>query len=223
MGMPTEGTRRGTMRRALVVLLGTMLLFPLGATGAGAARPEKYDNRFFNAYWNTRRKVDNDTYLRTTWYSGVYTSGEGDFWSDLYKDVERCQKLDGRDRCRQKTYWYDSINDIGSGSFTIDSRLDGGQLTATYQLRDRSGHDHQLIGSTLVTVDLAGVGNVSKSTERYTYDDGCNSYRYSGKSKSRDAQASGTYQIGTDAARSFGTTDNAYMSAGSSITVEHNC
>jgi hypothetical protein len=211
------------VRKALVVLLGAVLLLPLGATGAQAAKPEKYDNTFFNAYWNSRRKVDNDTYLRTTWYSGVYLSGNDSFWSDLYKNTEVCQKLEGRDRCHQKTNWYDSIDSLGSGSFTIDSRLDGGQLTATYRLRDYSGHTHTLVGITTITVDLVGVGNVSKSTERYTYTDGCNTYRYSGRSKSRNAEASGTYQIGTDAARNFGTTDNAYMSTGTSIELAHSC
>src|SRR5207244_1207753 len=75
VGTMAEGRKReGTVRKALVVLLGALLLLPLGATGAQAAKPEKYDNTFFNAYWNSRRKVDNDTYLRTTWYSGVYLS-----------------------------------------------------------------------------------------------------------------------------------------------------
>ena len=207
------------MRRTIVVLVGALLLVPAWTTGASAAKPERYDNRFFNAYWNSRRKVDHDTYLRVTWYSGVYASGDDDFWSDLYKDVERCQKRDGRDRCHQKTFWYDSINSIGSGSFDIASTLDGGNLTATYRLRDGSTR----IGPTTVNVDLTGVGDVTKSTERYTYDDGCNSYRYSGKSKSRDAQASGTFQIEGGDVQSFGTTDNAYMSAGTSITISHEC
>jgi len=211
------------MRRAIVVLVGALVLLPAWTTGASAARPERYDNRFFNAYWNSRRKVDRDTYLRITWYSGVYTSGADDFWSDLYKDVERCQKLNGRDRCHQTSYWYDSIDSIGDGSFDIDRTLNGGTLTATYRLRDRSGHRSTLIGDTTVNVTLVGVGDVSRSTERYTYSDGCETYRYSGKSKSRDAEASGTFRIeGGDGGR-FGTTDNAYMSAGTSITIEHDC
>jgi hypothetical protein len=211
------------MRRAIVVLLGALLLVPAWATGASAAKPQKYDNQFFNAYWNSRRKVDHDTYLRITWYSGVYVSGDTDFWSDLYKDVESCQKQTGHDRCHQKSYWYDSINSIGDGSFTIDRTLNGGNLTATYRLRDRSGRHSTLIGNTTVNVDLVGVGDVSKSTERYTYSDGCETYRYSGRSKSRSAQASGTFTIEGGDSGNFGTTDNAYMSAGSSISIEHDC
>lgn len=211
------------MRKALVILWGALLLVSMGGTGAQAAKPDRYQNKFFDAYWNSRRKVDNDTYLRIQWYSGVYVSGEGDFWSDLYKHVDVCQKRDGRDRCHQKANWYDSIDSLGSGTFSIDGRLDVGQLTATYRLKDYSEQHHPLVGVTAVTVDLVGVGDVTKRSERYTYSDGCNTYRYSGRSKDRDAEASGTFQIGTDVARSFGTTDNAFMSAGTSIEVDHTC
>jgi hypothetical protein len=211
------------VRKALVILLGALLLLPLGATASRAAKPERYDNKFFDAYWNSRRKIDHDTYLKITWYSGVYVSGEGSFWSDLYKNTDLCHRRDGRDRCQQRANWYDSIDSLGSGSFTIDSRLEGGQLTATYELHNYSGRHHPLVGITTVTIDLVGVGTVTKRTERYTYDDGCNTYRYSGRSKNRDADASGTYQIGTDAARNFGTTDNSSMSVGTAIEVTHNC
>jgi hypothetical protein len=211
------------VRKTLVIVLGALLLLPLGAMGAQAAKPDKYDNKFFDAYWNSRRKIDHDTYLKTTWYSGVYVSGDSSFWSDLYKNTELCHRLDGRDRCSQRANWYDSIDSLGSGSFTIDTRLNSGQLTATYELHDYSAHHQPLVGITAVTVDLVGVGTVTKSTQRYTYSDGCNTYRYSGRSKSRSAEASGTYQIGTDAARNFGTSDDSTMSAGTSIEVSHTC
>lgn len=212
------------MRRFIAVLLGAALLVPIGSVGAHATRPERYKSVYFNAYWNTRRKIDHDTYLRTTWYSGAYDSGEGEFWSDLYKDTERCQKRDGADRCRQKSYWYGDINSVGDGgSFAIDGTLDAGNLVATYRLHTYDHGHRRLVGATTIAVDLVGTGDLQEYRESYTYTDGCNRFTYRGRYRTRDATATGTYAIGDAAARSFGESDFVYMSAGTSISHQHTC
>ena len=154
----------------------------------------------------------------------MYDSGEGNFWSDLYKDTERCQKLEGHDRCRQKNFWYDDIREVGDGgSFSIDSTLEGGSLVATYRLHTYDHGDRILVGVTTIAVDLVGTGDINQYKESYSYTDGCERYKFHGRSKSRNAIASGTYTIGDAAARSFGESSNAYMAAGRSISIYHEC
>lgn len=211
------------MRKVLAVLIGASLLVPFGAIAANAAKPSRYTSTSFNAYWDTRRKIDNDTYLRIEWYSGVYDSGEGNQWSDLYKDVERCDKRVGHDRCHQKTWWYDSIDNFGTGGFTVDRRLDTGHLDATYRLVSYDHGGRTLVGVTSVSVDLVGVGDLNKTRYSYTDQEGCSKYTYSGRSESRSATATGTYTIGDAAPANFGSTDNANMSAGTNVEVVHTC
>jgi hypothetical protein len=208
------------MRRVLASVVGVMLLLPLGALGARAA-PEKYPSKFFNAYWNTRAKIDSTDYKKIQWYSGVYDSGDGNFWSDLYRSVQRCEKRDGPDRCHGGSFWYGDINDLGDGTFTMDSTLTTGHLDATYRLHTWQNGQRILIGKTAISVDLVGTGDVTRSSESYTYTSGCYRYSYRGHSKNRDADATGTYQIGSDPAKDFGgVSDFAYMSVGKAIELD---
>ena len=48
-----------------------------------SAEQERYASKGYNAYWHRRHRIDSDTYVRTTWYAGVYVtegSDEIDFW-----------------------------------------------------------------------------------------------------------------------------------------------
>src|SRR6266571_8858038 len=144
------------MQRFAVLVLSMALFVTLGTNPAGAAKPDHYRSQVFNAYWNSRRKIDRTTYVRTQWYAGVYSSND-QFFSDLYKDVVRCTRHAGHTRCRSVSDWYGSIRHLGAGSFSIDQKLDTGTLTATYRLRDsRAG---TLVGVTAVSVALVGVGD----------------------------------------------------------------
>ena len=208
------------MRRVVVLVLSLAVLGALGMSPANAAKHERYRSEIFNAYWNSHHKVDSTTFDRQTWYVGVYSSGDN-FFSDLYRSVEQCSKLSGHIRCKQVSYWYASIRKLGSGTFSIDRKLDTGSLTATYDLVDKTNKVD--LGTTNVSVSLTGYGNLSSYTDRETYTDGCRSFRYSDKSKSRSAYASGTYQIGSDPSQSFGFTSNAFMSRGSSVDFSKTC
>jgi hypothetical protein len=211
------------VKRLAAVLVGLCLLMPLGTGIASAGKPERYVSQSFNAYWNHRRKIDRTHYIQSQWYAGVYDSGE-DFWSDLYKSVRLCTKGDdGRTRCRSKAFWYGDINDLGDGSFTIDSQLETGSLEATYRLESREGRDEELIGRTTISVQLTGVGDISKNSYRATYQEGCNTFRYTSRSEYRRAEATGSFSIKGGTEGSFGTTQDGYMSQGSSMDFSKTC
>ena len=82
------------MKRFVVLVLSLAVFLTLGMNPAGAAKPERYRSQAFNAYWNSRQRIDRNTYDRTQWYAGVYSSGDR-FFSDLYKNVERCTRRAG--------------------------------------------------------------------------------------------------------------------------------
>jgi hypothetical protein len=208
------------MRRLIVLILGVAVLATLSASPASAAKPDRYRSQIFNAYWNSRRKISNTTYDKTQWYAGVYSSGD-EFFSDLYRNVQQCTRHAGQTRCKEISDWYGSIRALGTGSFVIDRKLDTGTLTATYRLDDaQSG---QFVGVTAVTVNLIGVGDVGTDRYRETYTDGCRTFRYSSKSSHRNAYATGTFQIGTQAAVKFGFTADAFMSRGSALEFSKSC
>jgi hypothetical protein len=205
-------------RFVLVAMAATVLVG--SAVGTASAGPDKSTSQIFNAYWDSRHKVDDTHYLRTEWYSGVYSSGSG-FFSDLYKSVDLCSHQSGRTRCSEEDYWYGSIDSLGTGSLNIDSKLDTGAFTATYSLRDE--FTKKVVGTTTVTVNLTGYGNISSEKYRDTYTNGCTTVKESGTSQWRAAYATGTYTIGTQAPEHFGFTDNAYMRIGSSLEFVKTC
>jgi hypothetical protein len=209
------------MQRLVVLALSVVVFVTLlGAGPAGAAKPDRYRSQIFNAYWNSRHKISHHTYHKTQWYTGVYSSGD-EFFSDLYKNVQRCTRHAGHTRCKEITNWYGSIRDLGTGSFAIDRKLDTGTLTATYRLDD--AQTGKLVGVTAVTVNLIGVGDVATERSRETYTEGCRTFRYSSKSSERAAYATGTFQIGTQAAEKFGFTADAFMSRGSQLEFSKTC
>ena len=209
------------MRRITAALVGALLLLPLGTQIANATKPERYSSQVFNAYWNHRRKIDNHKFRLSQWYTGVYSSGE-DFWSDLYKSVSVCTHDDnGRQRCKSKSYWYGAIQDLGSGSFSVDQKLESWSLDATYPLED--ARTEEPLGDTTVSVQLTGVGSITKYSDRETYQDGCNTFRYSSRSEQRGAEATGTYRIAGQDGKNFGRTTDAFMSQGSNLQSSKTC
>jgi hypothetical protein len=220
--------RRKVMRKVLVLILGVLVVVPLGASGA-SAEPERYTSRSYNAFWFSRHRIDRDTYVRTTWYAGVYvseeTSGEADFWSDLYKSSARCERREGRDRCRRAgSNLYGVINDLGDGEFTLDAGLETGHFEATYPMERRDGRRAESIGKIAITVDLVAVGEVTTSRDSYSYSSGCYRVRYSGRSEYVQARARGALAfLRDDETIKLGATKAAGMSQGESMSIEHIC
>lgn len=217
------------MRKVLLLLiLGMLVVTPLGALEASAV-PERYSSKSYNAFWFSRHRVDRDTYVKTTWYAGVYVSeeasGEASFWSDLYKSSARCERREGRDRChRENTSLYGVIDDLGDGEFTLDPGLATGHFEATYPMERRDGRRGDSIGDIAVTVDLVAVGEVTTSRDSYSYSSGCYRVRYSGRSEYVQAKARGTLAfLRDDKTIRLGATKAAGMSQGESMSIEHTC
>jgi hypothetical protein len=218
------------MKRPLVFVVGLSLVMMLGAFEA-SAQPERYSSKGYNAFWYSRHRIDRDTYLRSTWYAGVYTyeeegeEGEVDFWSDLYKSTQRCERREGRDRCRRAGgYLYGVINDLGNGEFTLDSNLKTGFFEATYPMERRHGGEEQSIGKVRITVELVAKGEVTTSTETYTYSSECERVRYSGRWEYTQARAQGILSfLREDRTIRLGATKDAWMSQGESMSIEHTC
>lgn len=216
------------MRKMLVLILGLLVVVPLGALDASAV-PERYTSKSYNAFWFSRHRVDRDTYVRTTWYAGVYvseeTSGEANFWSDLYKSSARCERRPGRDRChRESMSLYGDIFDLGDGEFTLDPGLATGHFEATYPMVRRDGRQSESIGDIAITVELVAVGEVTTSRDSYSYSDGCYRLRYSGRSEYVQAEAGGALVfLREDKTINLGGTRAAGMSQGESMSVEHIC
>ena len=210
------------MRRVFALLVGVLVLIPLGGPTASAV-PERYTSKSYNAFWYSRHRIDRDTYMRTTWYAGVYTSE--DFWSDLYKSSERCERREGRDRCRSAgSQLYGVIDDLGRGEFTLDPGLETGYFEATYPMERRNGRHSQSIGKIRISVDLVAVGEVERYRESYAYSFDCYRVRYSGRSEYAQAEAKGVLTfLRVDRTILLGTTQSAGMSQGESMSIEHTC
>jgi hypothetical protein len=216
------------MRRLIVLAVGIPVAFSLTLPARALTGPrERYDTAGLDAFWHSTRKIDRSTYLRTTWYAGAYVS-EGHqeylFWSDLYKDVQRCEERDGRDRCRTAAYWVGVIDELAEGeSFSVDHKLATGQLIATYRLRQRDGGGWVGPRRTVtVNATLTGLGEMHRS--EYSEEDWeghCLVWGYEDRSVRREAIAAGT--LSGDVTRSLGRTRDASLSSGRSAFVEGDC
>jgi hypothetical protein len=213
------------MRRPATIVLAATLGVTLlvGSAPAASAQPERYSARSYNAFWHSTRRVDAGTYLKITWYAGVYEQAGG-FWSDLYRYVERCERRAGRDRCRSGPFMVGVIEELGRGSFTLAQDLELGAFEATYPMEIYSSGHERKVGTIHISVDLVGTGDLSTTRETYEFDDGCTRVRYSGRSEYRQAIASGTLTFRrTGKTLPLHDTEEANMSQGESMSITHEC
>lgn len=210
------------MRRAVILMVGAALAVSMFASPASAADRSK--SQSYNAFWHIRTRVDRDTYLRITWYAGVYATGE-DFWSDLYRSTQVCERGSGRDRCRSGPYLYGVIDDLGDGTFELDRGLDSGTFVATYPMEVYRHGDERDVGDITIEVGLVGEGSLSTGSyrERYTNEEGCTQV-YSSRWEYRQAIASGvlTFERSGET-RDIGDTDDANMGRGNNLSISHGC
>ncbi|HYX80103.1 MAG TPA: hypothetical protein VE976_05785 [Actinomycetota bacterium] len=215
------------MRRGLGVVLGALLVLSLGGTAAEARKPyhEKYQTTWVNVFWHSRERVDQDTFLRITWYAGAYDSGDEGFWSDAYRWVEQCQKGADRTRCHYQRgkSWYGYTTSTANNTFTLDKRLTDGRLDARYKLYRTAHRDRILVGTFHIVSDVAGTGDLTHGRSSWTQHEGCTTYQYSGTYRSRDGTATGTLARGHQAARDLGDTDDAYIGANQNVEIDHTC
>ncbi len=216
------------MRRLIALMVGMLAVVSLALPAQALTGPrERYDTIGLDAFWHSERRVDRTTYLRTTWYAGAYLSEdhhESTFWSDLYKDVQRCEERDGRDRCRTASYWVGVINELGRGdSFSVDRKLTTGRLIATYRMRQREGQEWVGKRRTVrVDATLAGRGVVHRSEySEEEWEGHCLVWGYESRFIRREAVATGS--LSGDVVKRLGETRDSGLSSGKSAFVEGDC
>jgi hypothetical protein len=216
------------MRRlAAVVVVCLLGVGALALPAQAGGRSESYSSEGLNAFWHSKRRVGGGEYRKTTWYAGAYLTTEGDepaeFWSDLYRSVELCERRDGRDRCRTISNAIGVINDIGDGYLYVDADFESAEIQATYRIceRDRRGCDGPRRTVT-VTATLAGRGKIRRSVSSHQqYEGSCLKFEYSDDYTYRRSIASGT--LTGDVQKNLGDTKEASFSRGESSFVQNEC
>lgn len=184
------------MRRSIVTLIAGALIAGLAAPAFAEPQRSSYESVSANAFWHKRRVVEPGVVDRITWYIGIYWSTDS-VWSDVYKDVVRCRRLDdGRRRCRTIQSIYGDITDLGDGTFTYDQEgLTQAYLEATYPLQARDPRTGEPIGDvkpTRVTTSFVGTGELSSDEGVYTFRNDCMFTREEYAYSSRPATATGS-------------------------------
>lgn len=212
--------RNVSLALVCALVLGTLL----AATPAGAGETSRahYRSSVLNVFWYSRQRVSRDVHLRITWYVGVYER-DGEIWSDLYQSVTRCERSEGRTRCRPKSYRYGD-GDLADATYELARDLSTGYLDATYELQKyvrRDGRSRR-VGDPVavqITTDVVGVGDLAKFSYTDTYTSGCMSWRYKSRGVSRSGEATGTLNGSKD----LGETYDAWMSRGNTLWMERSC
>lgn len=84
---------------------------------------------------------------------------------------------------------YREIKAGDNTTFTMDRKFNTASLSGT--LNVIGGHDGQVLGTPPVEMTWTGIGNLTKSTEEYTYDDGVSSYSSKYSFSGREADVEG--------------------------------
>jgi len=120
------------IRKALAAMVAISTVGALWVSPAIARQQERFRSVGLDAFWHSQRRIDRDHYLQITWYAGAYVYDQEDrtrFFSDLYLDVDRCERRQGRDRCRNRAYQVGFKKSLGEGEWLeIDRRLTTGAL-----------------------------------------------------------------------------------------------
>jgi hypothetical protein len=209
------------MRKGLWI--GLILTVVIGALGpeAVARRPRVRESKSVNAFWHSKERISEGKFRRTTWYVGVFQTGDR-IWSDLYESVDRCRKRDGgRVRCRQETYRIGVIDDLEGQTFTMDTdSLTTARLDARYPLQAYDS-DYDKVGkpvSTRIVADFTGTGRLRESEQTSVRRKGCKKVRTIYEEASRRASATGRVE-GID----LSATPDAYMSTSTVTRHRYGC
>lgn len=214
------------MRRnvSLALVCALVLGSLLAATPAGAGAPSRahYRSSVLNVFWYSRHRVSRDVHLRVTWSVGVYEQ-DGEIWSDLYQSVTRCERRDGRTRCRPKYFRYGD-SDLAGATYELARDLSASYLDATYELQKfvrRDGRTRR-VGDPVpvrITTDVVGVGELARFSYTDTFTSGCISWRYRSRGISRGGKATGRL----NGRKGLGKTGDVWMSRGNTLWMERSC
>lgn len=209
------------MRRVLLVMVLAGLVTVLTAGPALASPPVHSRSSYasIEAFWHSKVRLSATRFKLITWYVGVYPSSGGTV-SDLYKEVDKCRLVSGHRRCTVVSYSAGYRNSLPADQFSYDARhLAAAHLDATYKLRTFTKQG--VAGPAFrvsVVADWAGTGKVSRDGGTSTYHSGCLLFHNTFKDRNRSATATGAIN-----GKSLGTTNDAFLSAGTSLDIEHDC
>lgn len=183
------------MRRylAAAVLVATVLSLPVPAAAGEPPRRFEYHAAGFYASWRERQPVSDDVYLKISWYVDVYASSEGnreDFWAGVSRYASRCERQEGRDRCRFEDRISGVLRDADDVDFLMDRDLESASFAGSFRLRTRVDREIVPVGTVDVSAALVGRGEIYRSRSSYTNWDGtCPESRYRFQERYRRAFA----------------------------------
>jgi len=207
------------MRRIAAVVIGATCFVALAAPAQAVTETSR--SAVVNVYWNTREPLTSNTYRQTTWYVGAYVDTEYGISSDGYQQVSTCVVLDRRQvRCRQDSFkvGYSHLNGQGE-YFKIDGdTLTYANLRGVYPLQtmDENGDPVWPVEWTVITADLTGVGDLTRSRDTYSHHSRECFTRTTSDSAQRDFDA-----IGTLNGDPLGHTSTGILSSSKSTTVTY--
>jgi hypothetical protein len=203
------------MRKILATVLLAAVLTGAGSTTASAG--QKGQNQFFYGSWRSHHRVDSTTVDREYWYFDAYSSGDR-ISAFAYHVTYRCTTIDGKQQCKRHGAEYGRARGLTPDQFTIDKKVTGMHLAATFRLRSKNGS----VMVADVTIDLIGVGPITRAKESYSYRTGCELYKFNGHTRYRDADGVPSISIG-GVAQSVGAERYAQIGFGDSVTITKEC
>jgi hypothetical protein len=171
------------MRRFLVFAVFASLFLGLAPT-ARASQPERfvYEANGFYLSWRDQRPVSANIYLKIYWNVYASDSREGQersFRASVYRNVDRCERQDGRDRCHNRSRMQGIERDLADVTFWVDPDLGTAGLTGAFRLRQVKHHEVVALKNVEISARLVGRGDVYRSRSSYTNWDGtCPESRY---------------------------------------------
>jgi hypothetical protein len=209
------------MRRIFLatVLAGLVTGLTAGPALASAPVHNRSSQASIEAFWHSKIRLSSTEFKLITWYVGVYPSSGGTF-SDLYKEVDKCRMVSGHRRCTVASFASGYLNNLPAGQFSYDARrLETAHIDAIYKLRTftRHGKAGRTFNVTIVA-NWTGMGKISRDHGTSTYHSGCLQFMFVFRDRTRSATAAGAVN-----GKPLGITKDAFISAGSSLQVEHNC
>ncbi|MGH2581153.1 MAG: hypothetical protein ACRDGP_09960 [Actinomycetota bacterium] len=203
------------MRRVLAATILAVLTMTLAISPASAG--ERQRSQFFYTNWKSHHRVDANTEDVEYWYLSAYRYGDRS-GASIYHSIYRCRKTDGHRRCHRRTSEYGRTRNLAEYEFIIDRKLSGAHLATSMRLR--SGRE--VVGIADVVADLTGRGQVTRTKEAYSYQEGCELYKYNGHSQYRRAEGRPSVIVGGEA-RDIDGAPHGRIGVGGSVSIEKEC
>jgi len=188
-----------------------------GPALASTQSHERYASAAVTADWRSRVRLPSGFEL-TTWFVGVFPSS-GRTYSQLYKQVIKCQKVNGRERCRLVSFSFGFTRSLSATQFTWDRKhLQSAHLAATYKVRTFRPKKPAQTSKVTIVAAWTGTGKITHSGGVSTFHSKCIHYHNTFRGRNRKATATGSAN-GT----SLGTARGAALSTQVNVILDHTC